>query len=71
VGEVPLHYYLTDEELIVAKKISDIKDYLGPENFVYQFVRAVPHVARVTSNAAVSAAQLARFGCSSATEGDF
>jgi asparagine synthetase B (glutamine-hydrolysing) len=43
VGEVPLHYYLTDEELIVANKISDIKDYLGPENFVYEFVRAVPH----------------------------
>ena len=42
VGEVPLHYYLTDSSLIVANRISDIQKYLGREQFRYEFVRVVP-----------------------------
>lgn len=41
VGEVPLHYYLTDSALIVANRISDIQKHLGAE-FKYEFVRVVP-----------------------------
>ena len=43
VGEVPLHYYLADDRVVVANSITDIREYLGPERFRYQFVRAVPH----------------------------
>jgi asparagine synthetase B (glutamine-hydrolysing) len=41
VGEVPLHYYLTDSSLIAANRISDIQNYLGAD-FSYEFVRVVP-----------------------------
>ena len=43
VGEVPLHYYLTDECVVVANSIMDIREFVGPELFRYEFVRAVPH----------------------------
>ena len=42
VGEIPFHYYLADDEIIVANFITDIKQYLGPQRFRYSFVRAVP-----------------------------
>ncbi|MCI0603404.1 asparagine synthase-related protein [bacterium] len=43
VGEVPLHYQLTDDSLVVANYISDIKSHLGPSLYRYDYVRAVPH----------------------------
>jgi asparagine synthetase B (glutamine-hydrolysing) len=42
IGEVPLHYYLTDDSIIVANCISDIQTYLGDEEWHYEFVRVVP-----------------------------
>lgn len=43
VGEVPLHYYLVEDTMLVANSITEIREYLGPEHFRYEFVRAVPH----------------------------
>ncbi len=43
VGEVPLHYYLAEDSIVVANSIADIREHVGPERFRYAFVRAVPH----------------------------
>lgn len=43
VGEVPLHYYLVEDSMVVANSIADIREHVGPEHFRYEFVRAVPH----------------------------
>jgi asparagine synthetase B (glutamine-hydrolysing) len=42
IGEVPLHYYLTDSSVVVANCISDIQSYIGPEQYRYEYVRVVP-----------------------------
>lgn len=42
IGEVPLHYYLTDSSVVVANRISDIQSYIGPENYRYEYARVVP-----------------------------
>ena|ERR1051326_907694 len=51
IGEVPLHYYLTDSSLIVANRIFDLQKYLGPE-YRYEFVRVVPQSHLITIDAA-------------------